>query len=163
MCIRDSQIVPIGGRDNAEKVRSFCKSVDLPCLCLLDIDKYIKFNKEKTRIAEFKQIPKQDDYDKFKERLPNDFYEAEEFETFSHDIESEYKTFVWKGDLEKAIRRGNEEINQKIKDILRIPSDQGLKKRLRYRLEYHEKIKFGSVLLEIDEMKRFVNFLQRNS
>lgn len=157
------QIVPIGGRDNAEKVRSFCKSVDLPCLCLLDIDRYIKFNKEKTRIVEYKQFPKQDEYDKFKGRLPDDFYEAEEFKTFSQDIESEYKTFVWKGDLEKAIRSGDEEKNRKINDILRCPPDQGLKKRLKYRLEYHEKIKFGSVLLEIDEMKRFENFLKRNS
>ena len=156
------QIVPVGGRDNAGKVRSFCNSVDLPCLCLLDIDKYIEFNKEKTHITEFKQIPNQDRYLKFKHSNPNDFYAAEEFKTFSRDIESEYKTFVWKGDLEKAIRSGDQEINQKINDILRIRPGQGLKKRLRYRLEYHEKVKFGSALLEIDEMKRFVNFLREN-
>lgn len=42
-------VIPVHGCKNTRKIQTFCKDINLTCLCLWDLDKVVKFNKKSTR------------------------------------------------------------------------------------------------------------------
>lgn len=153
------QIISVGGKSNAARVQRFCNYINLPCLCLLDLDAAVKFD-----ILSIKQ------FEGFNEDLQSMYQDTlektkTEFEQFFMELESQLKVFIWKdGALEDAILSsancnaeiasalGKEGLNpKKLEKILIEPMDGNKRKS------------FYTELMKVDEIKRFIKFIEDNT
>lgn len=162
--ISSHQIITIGGCENAGKVKTFCNFINLPCLCLLDRDKPLKV--ENGKITGFWGI--KDEVLKYlKELYVGKCLEAflstdKDFETFLEALKSEGKIFIWKyGDLEDAILsspNSQKDIanSLKMKDVTK----SKLKNKLKEGLDEGERQAFYTELMKVDEIKRFITFME---
>ena len=165
------QIIPIGGCKNFPKVINFCEFINLPCLCLIDLDYFVEVKDNK--IVKF--LPN------WYETLTNgkeleEIYLNKELSTFlegdfdklSSSLEKK-KQFVWKGDLEHAILSSKElhvEISSCLGNIFDTSQNDDqkakkLKKELKSCLSYEERTAFSSLLMKVKEIDRFINFLKK--
>ena len=165
-----NQIIPLGGCENAKKVRSFCKFIHLPCLCLLDLDKFVSVKKEDNTIENFKSIPDK----QYEEKLTDDFttkhissFFCNGFDEFSKFLKTEMDTFVWKGTLEDAILSSDEHENDIAKSLgLTFTSEnpkeraKQLKRKLKQRLTDEERQKVCTQLMKVPEIQRFLQFMK---
>ena len=164
------QIILLGSCENAKKVRSFCKFIHLPCLCLLDLDKFVSVKKEDNTIENFKSIPDK----QYEEKLTDDFttkhissFFSNGFDEFSKFLKTEMDTFVWKGTLEEAILSSDEHENAIAKALgLTFTSEnpkkraEQLKGKLKKRLTDEERQKMCTQLLKVPEIQRFLQFMK---
>lgn len=50
------QVIPVGGCENTKKVQKFCKYINLPCVCLWDLDKVVKCDGQKKKKRSFREL-----------------------------------------------------------------------------------------------------------
>lgn len=163
--ISSHQIITIGGCDNAGKVKKFCNFINLPCLCLLDRDKPLKVKDGK--ITEFWGIE-----DKDLQKYLNDKYVRkelqlflncnEDFEKFLEALKTKGKTFIWRcGELEDVIL-SSENCNDKIAESLKIKewTKHEINRKIKERLDEGERQAFYTELLKVNEVKRFISFME---
>lgn len=160
------QIIPVGGCENTKKVQSFCNFINLPCLCLWDLDKVVKFDKETCQIQDFLEIGKVN-----RDKLKAIYFDKplsllidcdEDFETITTSLEQR-KMFVWRhGAVEDAILSSKNRIEEICSSINR-PSltNKSLKKKLKERLDEEERKAFYAQLMEVSEIQRFIRFMKK--
>lgn len=160
------QIIPVGGCENTKKVQSFCNFINLPCLCLWDLDKVVKFDKETCQIQDFLEIGKVN-----RDKLKAIYFDKplsllidcdEDFETITTSLEQQ-KMFVWRhGAVEDAILSSKNRIEEICSSINR-PSltNKSLKKKLKERLDEEERKAFYAQLMEVSEIQRFIRFMEK--
>lgn len=163
--ISSYQIITIGGCENAGKVRKFCKFINLPCLCLLDRDKPLKVTDGIiTDIWGIKdQVLKKDLKDRYVDKELQLFLSCDEdFETFLEALKSKEKIFIWKcGDLEDAILSSPSSQNDIARSLnMEDVTKSKLKSKIRERLEEGERKAFYTELIKVDEIKRFIAFME---
>ena len=166
------QIIPVYGCKNASKVQLFCKTINLPCLCLLDLDKFVK---EENGEVKFNSIPDESYQEKlstyYKKKDISTFI-SEQFDEFALYLKSELETFVWKGDLEDAILSSkNPTLEKAILDSLHIDPDKKenhqksihdlIKDKLKTPLSFEERNEFCNLIIDVPEIKRFIDFLKK--
>lgn len=163
--ISSHQIITVGGCDNAGKVKKFCNFINLPCLCLLDRDKPLKVKDGKLKdIWGIKdQVLKKDLKDRYVDKELQLFLSCDEdFETFLEALKSKEKIFIWKcGDLEDAILSSPSSKNDiarslKMEDVTK----SKLKDKIKERLEEGERKAFYTELIKVEEIKRFIAFME---
>lgn len=159
------QIITIGGCENAGKVRKFCNFINLPCLCLLDRDKPLKVTDGIiTDIWGIKdQVLKKDLKDRYVDKELQLFLSCDEdFETFLEALKSKEKIFIWKcGDLEDAILSSPSSQNNIARSLnMEDVTKSKLKSKIRERLEEGERKAFYTELIKVDEIKRFIAFME---
>lgn len=157
--ISTNQIISVGGKDNVARVQRFCACINLPCLCLLDLDAAVKFNINP--IQKFKGFNED-----FLKMYQETFVRTkEELWQFLKELETQLKVFIWRdGALEDAILSskickteiasvfGKTDLNQtQLKTILSEQIDSNKRKR------------FYTKLMEVDEIKRFIKFIEDNT
>lgn len=150
------QIIPVGGCSNAAKIQQFCKYINLPCLCLLDLDAAVKLNIEK--IQKFEDF-KKDWREMFKQTLAS--FEQDS-QNFFEKLQSDLKVFVWKhGGLEDAILSSADN-NKEIAKALGIPvnglKSGRLKDKLKKRIDDGKE--FYTALIQVPEIDRFISFIE---
>lgn len=155
------QIIPVGGCSNAAKVQKFCNDINLPCLCLLDLDAAVKFN--------FEQIKKFESFDmKWQEmfKQTRESYEKES-KQFFEKLQSQLKVFIWKhGALEHAILSSAnciEGIAEALGVSVRELNPIRLKTKLKERIDDERRKRFYTELMKVDEIKRFIEFMEDNT
>lgn len=161
--ISSYQIITIGGCENAGKVKKFCKFINLPCLCLLDRDKPLKVTEGK--ITDFWGIKDQALQKELKDRYVDKELQLflscnEDFENFMGALKSTGKIFIWKcGDLEDAILSSGDEIVKSLnmKDVTK----SKLNNKIKERLDEKERQSFYTELMKVDEIKRFIAFMEQ--
>lgn len=163
--ISSYQIITIGGCENAGKVQTFCNFINLPCLCLLDRDKPLKVKDGIiTDIWGVKdQVLKKDLKDRYVDKELQLFLSCDEdFEKFLEALKSKEKIFIWKcGDLEDAILSSASSqsfiaSSLKMEDVTK----SKLKGKIKERLKEEERQLFYSELIKVDEIKRFIAFME---
>lgn len=163
--ISSHQIITIGGCENAGKVRKFCNFINLPCLCLLDRDKPLKVtNGIITDIWGIKdQVLKRDLTKRYVDKELQLFLSCDkDFETFLEALKSKEKIFIWKcGDLEDAILSSPSSQNGIARSLnMEDVTKSKLKSKIRERLEEGERKAFYTELIKVDEIKRFIAFME---
>lgn len=163
--ISSYQIITIGGCENAGKVRKFCNFINLSCLCLLDRDKPLKVTDGIiTDIWGIKdQVLKKDLKDRYVDKELQLFLSCDEdFETFLEALKSKEKIFIWKcGDLEDAILSSPSSQNDIARSLnMEDVTKSKLKGKIRERLEEGERKEFYTELIKVDEIKRFIAFME---
>lgn len=160
------QIIPIGGCENTKKVQSFCKFIHLPCLCIWDLDKVVKFDKDTFQIQDFSEIDKDNmDYLKAKycyKKLSTFIGCDKDFDIISTSLEQR-KMFVWRyGAVEDAIL-SSEHCNENISRAIHCPNltHKGLKKKLKQRLDEEERKDFYNQLMKVAEIQRLIGFIEK--
>ncbi|XP_065932252.1 uncharacterized protein [Magallana gigas] len=160
------QIIPVGGCENTKKIQSFCYFINLPCLCLWDLDKVVKFDKQTCKIQDFLEIGNVS-----KDKLKAKYFDKElsyligcdeDFETISTSLEQR-KMFVWRhGTVEDAILSSRNRYEE-ICSSINCPSltNKSLKKKLKERLDEEERKTFYSQLMEVSEIQRFIRFMEK--
>ena len=165
-----NKIIPLGSCDNAKKARSFCKFIHLPCVCLLDLDKFVSVKREDNTIENFRSIPDE----QYHQKLTNDFtkldissFLSKEFDQFSEFLKTKMNTFVWKGTLEDAILSSDKHENDIAKSLgLTFTSEnpkeraKQLKRKLKQRLTDEERQKMCTQLMKVPEIQRFLQFMK---
>lgn len=157
-----SQVVAMGGYKNAGKIQSFCEQINLPCLCLMDLDTAVKVHDHKiTRFMYFKG-EEMSNFKKYHGKEPSAFINCEEdFIKFSKILESHKNLFIWRyGTVEDAILSSGS-VNDGIAKAINILNAKILKNRLKKRLSEEEKDRFYNELIKIKEIQRFIRFLQK--
>lgn len=154
------QIISVGGKSNAARVRRFCNYINLPCLCLLDLDAAFKFD-----IEPIKQ------FEGFNDELQSMFHDTlkntkTEFEKFFKKLESKLNLFIWKdGALEDAILSSTG-CNAEIAEALGITPDKlnsaRLKNILKEPIDGDKRKRFYTKLMKVDEIKRFITFIEND-
>lgn len=161
--ISSYQIITIGGCENAGKVKKFCNFINLPCLCLLDRDKPLKVTEGK--ITDFWGIKDQALQKELKDRYVDKELQLflscnEDFEHFMGALKSTGKIFIWKcGDLEDAILSSGDKIVKSLnmKDVTK----SKLNNKIKERLDEKERQSFYTELIKVDEIKRFIAFMEQ--
>lgn len=158
------QIIPINSCNNAKKYRSFCKFINMPCLCLLDLDKYVGVKDGKLEIGP--EVP-----NNFRKKITQNYTEYKklfvnnEFEEFSDYLKSNKKTFIWNGELEDAIL-SDPILESTITKSLNLDFTQNksktriLKDKLLEELSSQERTEFASCVIVVPEIKKFIDFLE---
>lgn len=157
-----SQVVAMGGYKNAGKIQSFCEQINLPCLCLMDLDTAVKVHDHKiTRFMYFKG-EEMSNFKKYRGKELSAFINCEEdFIKFSKILESHKNLFIWRyGTVEDAILSSGS-VNDGIAKAINILNAKILKNRLKKRLSEEEKDRFYNELIKIEEIQRFIRFLQK--
>lgn len=163
------QVIPVHGCENTKKIRSFCEYIHLKCLCLWDLDKVVKFDKETKIVKEFMEIEVasktlyDEKYGNGKQKLSS-FINGEDSLKVAQLLEpSKKNTFIWRhGAIEDAILSCNS-CNEKIRKALHCknklnPAD--LKNKLNKRLHEENRKKFYAEIVEVKEIDRFLTFIK---
>lgn len=158
--ISTHQIISVGGKDNAARVQRFCTCINLPCLCLLDLDAAVKFNiKPLKKLKGFDEKNLQKIYHDTLVRTKKQFWQ------FLEKLESELRVFIWRdGALEDAIL-SSESCKAEIASALgkeRLNPDS-LKTILREQIDGKNRKTFYTALMKVDEIKRFIKFIEDNT
>ena len=169
------QIIPIGSCQNLPRVIKFCNFIELPCLCLIDLDYFVKVKDKKIEQFYPKRYETLTNGKELEEYLNKECLNKElstflegDFDKLSSSLE-EKKQFVWKGDLEHAILSSKElhvEISSCLGNIFDTSQNDDqkakkLKEKLKSRLSYEERTAFSSLLMKVKEKDRFINFLKK--
>lgn len=153
------QIISVGGRDNVARVQRFCASINLPCLCLLDLDAAVKF--KINPIQKFKGF-NEGFHEMYQETLAST---KKELWQFLKELETQLKVFIWRdGALEDAIL--SSEICKT--EIASVFGKKGLnptklKTILSEQIDSNKRKRFYTKLMEVDEIKRFIKFIEDNT
>lgn len=156
------QVIAMGGYKNAEKIQSFCKQIDLPCLCLMDRGTAVKVHDHKVTSFTYLEGEEMSDFKKYLGKELSAFISCEEdFIKFSQILESKKNVFIWRyGTVEDAILSSGS-INDGIAKALNILNAKILKDKIKERLSEEERDRFYNELLKIEEIQRFIRFLQK--
>lgn len=157
--ISTHQIISVGGKDNVARVQRFCYCINLHCLCLLDLDAAVKFN-----------IKPLKDFEGFDESFHKMYQDTlvrtkEELRQFLKKLESQLRVFIWRdGALEDAIL-SFASCNAEIASALGIKELKlrRLKAILKEPIDGKKRKTFYTKLMEVDEIKRLIKFIEDNS
>lgn len=162
------QVIPVHGCENTKKIRTFCEYIHLKCLCLWDLDKVVKFDKETKIVKEFGEIDVASKtlYDeKYGKQKLSSFINGEDSLKVAQLLEpSKTNTFIWRhGAIEDAILSCNS-CNENIRKALQCknklnPAD--LKNKLKERLHEGDRKSFYAELVKVDEIDRFLKFIEK--
>lgn len=139
----------------------------------MDLDKFVTVENGEVK---FSSIPDKSYQEKLKteyKRKNISTFISEGFDDFALYLKSEPETFVWKGDLEDAILSSKDsKLERAIYDSLHIDpekkkkhqkSNQGqIKDKFKTRLSSEEKIEFSNHIIDVPDIKRFIDFLKQN-
>lgn len=155
------QVVSLNGCKNSENVKSFCRKINLQYLCILDQDVFVKVDKDTKKISKFENLDARliEDLKKHVGEDLSTFSENEDSLRLSESMESNDGTFVWRdGALEDMIRRS--EYSQQICNTLGCQRDnKDIKTTLKKTLSENVRKSFIIQLMEVDEIKRLVDFI----
>lgn len=101
------QLVSLNGCKNSKNVLSFCRQINLPCLCILDLDVFVKYDKEKREIYKVENLNylSVGNFQDYVGQKLSDFSRSEDSKLLSELTESYDDTFVWRdGALEDMIQ-----------------------------------------------------------
>lgn len=156
------QIISMNGCDNTENIQKFCDYINLPCLCLWDLDKVVVYDKGTQKIISFKRkfVKKKDrTYLKknYSNKTVNTFYKStEDLKKISQ--ETKRNTFIWKyGTLEDAILKSAEEKGDPFIFTNMKPAE--LKEEIKNGFNENDRQKFFSQILKFDVIKDFIKFI----
>lgn len=182
------QVVSVNGCKNIKRVREFCEFFHLPCLCLMDLDtivqssKYLKPSKNVKQLRECQKelkLKKRTKLIKGFSKIGHQKYLEKKYLLTSlssfvahydsmraaKSLESKENTFIWRhGAVEDAIL-SSPNLNEEICNILGLNcksvSASNLKNKLRERLTMEEGGNFYAKLLNVEEIKRFIQFMEK--
>lgn len=179
------QVISVNGCENMKRVKLFCDEMHLPCLCLFDLDTIVKCKDDKIFSRNIKllwdyeinlKLQKKTKLIKGFSKIGNPKYlgkhVGKSLSSFiAHDdslkavksLESKEDTFIWRhGAVEDAILSSpNRELTDKIAEKLSCNSTpNALKTKLKERLTEKQWKEFYSRLLEVDEIDRFITFME---
>lgn len=101
------QLVSLNGCKNSKNVLSFCRQINLPCLCILDLDVFVKYNKETKVIYKVENLNylSVGNFQDYVGKELSEFSRSEDSNLLSELTESYDDTFVWRdGALEDMIQ-----------------------------------------------------------
>lgn len=148
------QIISVRGKSNVPRVQRFCNFISLPCLSLLDLDAV-----NTGEITQFKG---------YGEDLKNMYENAiteKKFEQFLKNLESQLKVFVWRdGALEDAILSSKDRNAEIAKELGETGlHSTSLKTILKEPIDGSKRKGFYTELMKVDEIKRFIKFIEDNT
>lgn len=180
------QVVSVGGCSNTKKVQKLCKSINLPCLCLWDLDNVVTC-KKKTLMLCLKNIffpwdlPKKTKFitgfsniDRAQIKEISDKYDEKLLSSFTANYEDSLKvatllesgednTFIWRhGAVEDAILSSPDRFENICKSLnCKTIDTDSLKKKLKDRLTEEQRKAFYAQLIKVKEILRFIHFLEK--
>ncbi|XP_052720973.1 uncharacterized protein LOC128192386 [Crassostrea angulata] len=168
------QVVSVDGYKNVKRVREFCEYIHLPCLCLMDLDtivhsKKLKSSKQnqakKTKLISKFSIGKQKYWEKYIFENISSFVAHSDSMKAAKSLESKENTFIWRhGAVEDAIL-SSPILKEEIATTLRLNCKQltpdRLKSKLKERLTVEQGKTFYSKVLNVEEIRRFIQFIER--
>lgn len=156
------QVIDMGGYKNAAKTQLFCKQINLPCLCLMDLDTAVKVHDHKiTRFMFLEGREKSYFKNYLGEELSAFINCKEDFIKFSQILESKKNLFIWRyGTVEDALLSSGS-VNDGIAKALNMLDAEKLKDKLKERLSEEERVMLSNELIKIEEIQRFIRFLQK--
>lgn len=156
------QVIDMGGFQNAAKTQLFCKQINLPCLCLMDLDTAVKVHDHKITRFMFLEGKEKSDFKKYLGEELSAFINCkEDFMKFSQILESKKNLFIWRyGTVEDAILSSGS-VNDGIAKALNMLDAEKLKERLQERLSEEERDMLSNELIKIEEIQRFIRFLKK--
>lgn len=103
------QVVSLNGCRNSKNVLSFCRQINLPCLCILDLDVFVKSRVQNDTkvIYKFENLNhlSESTFQNYVGKDLSEFSRSEDSKLLSESMESNDDTFVWRdGALEDMIR-----------------------------------------------------------
>lgn len=103
------QVVSLNGCRNSKNVLSFCRQINLPCLCILDLDVFVKSRVQNDTkvIYKFENLNhlSESTFQNYVGKELSEFSRSEDSKLLSESMESNDDTFVWRdGALEDMIR-----------------------------------------------------------
>lgn len=103
------QVVSLNGCRNSKNVLSFCRQINLQCLCILDLDVFVKSRVQNDTkvIYKFENLNhlSESTFQNYVGKELSEFSRSEDSKLLSESMESNDDTFVWRdGALEDMIR-----------------------------------------------------------
>lgn len=180
------QVVSVGGCSNTKKVQKLCKSINLPCLCLWDLDNVVTCKKKTLMLCLNNfffpwNLPKKTKFitgfsniDRAKIKEISDKYDEKLLSSFTANYEDSLKvatllesdednTFIWRhGAVEDAILSSPDRFENICKSLnCKTIDADSLKKKLKDRLTEEQRKAFYAHLIEVKEILRFIHFLEK--
>lgn len=155
------QVVSLNGCKNSKNVLDFCRKINLPCLCILDLDVFVKIDKESKNICKFEKVddPPESTLNESVGKTLSDFRKSKYFKILSEALESK-DTFVWRdGALEDMIR-SSISLEQLGKFLgCRNTDNEEIKNKLKTSISEENRQLFYEQLEKADEIQRLIKFI----
>lgn len=158
------QVVSLNGCRNSENVTSFCNEINLPNLCILDLDVYVKSSKETKKISKFEKLNPlpEKSFDQYVKKDLSEFSKSTDFEILSESL-SKKGIFVWKdGALEDMIQSSlSFEQLHNFLDCKNTESKE-IKEKLKTSISEENRESFYEHLEKAGEIQRLIKFILDN-
>lgn len=156
------QVVSLNGCRNSKNVLNFCRKINLPCLCILDLDVFVKSDKKTKVISKVENLKylAVGTFQNYVGKDLSDFTRSEDSKLLSKSMESNDDTFVWRdGALEDMIRDSISP--KKLYDILGCKNTESkeIKGKLKTSLSEKNGESFYEHLENADEIQRLIKFI----
>lgn len=153
------QVVSLNGCKNSKNVLSFCRQINLPCLCILDLDFFVKSRVQN----DTKVIYKFENLNHLSESTFQN-YVGKDLSLFSRSEDSKQLssggTFVWRnGALEDMI--GSSISIEQLRNFLgcKITKNGEIKNKLKTSINEKNREAFYEELEKVDEIQRLIKFI----
>lgn len=156
------QVVSLNGCRNSKNVLNFCRKINLPCLCILDLDVFVKSDKKTKVISKVEKLNHLAGrtFQNYVGKDLSDFTRSKDSKLLSESMESNEDTFVWRdGALEDMIRDSISP--KKLYDILGCKNTESkeIKDKLKTSISEENGELFYEQLENAAEIQRLIKFI----